>query len=35
MTEVRLKLKVPESQLSGTETICRAFDSGQNLAFMS
>lgn len=31
----RLKLKVPESQLSGPETISRAFESGQNLDCMS
>lgn len=35
IAEVRLKLKVPESQLSGIDTISRAFESGQNLACIS
>ena len=35
IAEVRLKLKGPESQLSGPETISIAFESGQNLACMS
>lgn len=35
IAEVRLKVKVPEYQLSGPETISRALESGQNPACIS
>lgn len=35
IAEVRRKLKVAVSQLSGPETMSRAFESGQNLACIS